>query len=150
VLAVLLSCHLIWLRSSGSIRHRHFSSIAVIGTLFDARLRQSAKLRFRSDTPCNLPCSSRAVSHCIEAVPWPARHMSLSELRGSITGNRARSDACRRRQDIVLPVFLVCIIPSAARADLRVLSSRQPAAVGVFVIMSARSSAAAAWPHWQR
>jgi hypothetical protein len=105
-----LSCHPIWLRHSASICHRSFPAIASNGTLFGPKLRCGAKW-LRSETLSTLPCSSTAVLDCMEAVFEPSRHMSLSDLRGIITGTRACSAVRRHRQDIVLPVVLVCIIP---------------------------------------
>ena len=89
--ALLLSRHLIWLSGFLSIRHRRFLSLALMDQLFDALVRRSAKLLLRSDTPRNLPCSSKPVSLCTEAILGRSRHMSLSELRGIVTGNQAWS-----------------------------------------------------------
>lgn len=110
VLALLLSCPLIWSRFSASLRHRHFSSVTVMRVLFHAGPRRSAKVT-GTGTTCTLPRSSTAGFGCTSAALEPSRRMSLSNSRGSITGIRARSSDAGRRQDIVLPVFLVCTIP---------------------------------------
>ena len=86
--AVLLSRRPIWVRDSARFRHRHASSVASNRPLFDASMCRSAKWS-RSDTPRSPPCSSTACSSRITAVCEPSRHMSLSDVRGTITGNRA-------------------------------------------------------------
>lgn len=111
VLALLLSCLPIWLPDFPRFRHLHLSFIASNRPLFDSSRRAFAKW-FRSDTPCIPPCSSTGCSDRIFAVLAPSRHMSLSDLRGIITGITAWSARGGHRQDIVLPVFQVCIIPS--------------------------------------
>jgi len=103
-LARLLSCPLIWLPDFRSFRHLHLSFIASTRPLFDSSRRAFAKW-FRSDTPCIPPCSSTGCWDRSFAVLAPSRHMSLSDLRGSITGTPARSACCGHRQDIMLPAF---------------------------------------------
>lgn len=104
----------------------------------------------RSDTPCTLPGSSTGCWDRSFAVLAPSRHMSLSDLRGNFTGNRAWSAVRGHRQDIVLPVLLVCIIPCAAFVDLRELVSRQLAGKREGVIMSSQRSDAGPWLHSRR
>jgi hypothetical protein len=147
--AVLLSRRPIWVRDAASLRHRHFSSITSNRTLFDAKPAGGAKWWW-SDTPRSPPCSWRACSIRRNAAREPSRHMSLSELRGTITGNRAWSALRRHRRDIVLPVFLVCIIPLPLARTSLTWSSRQSAVDEMSPIMSSRGSPAAAWPHSQQ
>lgn len=130
--AVLLSRPLIWALRSPSSRHRHSSSIPVTITLFDAALRSRAKCS-RSGTPRTLPRSSMAWSGCSQAAFEPSRRMSLSDLRGNITGIPAWSGLTGHRRDIVLPVSSDCTITlPLARTSLR-LSGRHPDGVDVDV-----------------
>ena len=125
----LLSCPVIWPLLSCHLRHRPFSSGTVIHALFHAKLRSSLK-GSRSGTPCTLPGSSTALPGCTQAAFEPSRHMSLSDSRGSITGIRAWSSAAGHRQDIVLPVFLVCTIPLPLARTSFNLSATHPRATG--------------------
>ena len=129
-MCALLSCHLIWGRFLASIRHRHFSFIAVKRALSHAMPRSSAKVS-RSGTPCTLAGSSAGALSCTEAAFEPPRHMSLSDLRGSITGVRAWSGGAGHKQDIVLPVSKVCTISHPLARSSSISSAVTRTAVSV-------------------
>jgi hypothetical protein len=99
--------------------------------------------------PCTPAGSSRGCGRCACAAFEPSRHILLSDSRGSITGIRAWSanpvEGAGHRQDIVLPVFLVCTIfhPPARTSSAR--PAVQPVAQNLFIITTAHSSAVSPW-----
>jgi len=101
--AALLTCLLNWALPDRLFYHRR----SPIMVCWVGPARQGS----RTGTRCILPCSSTAWSDCPQAAWVPSRHMSRSGSRGSITGITAWSSRAGHRQDIVLPVFLVCTIP---------------------------------------
>jgi hypothetical protein len=138
----------IWARFSASLRHRRSPFLTSKHAPFHAVPRGLRKSS-RSGTPCTPPGSSTGCGRCARAAFEPSRHILLSDSRGSITGIRAWSanpvEGAGHRQDIVLPVFLVCTIshPPARTSSAR--PAVRPVAQNLFVITTAHSSAASPW-----
>lgn len=142
---LLLSCVLNWALSDRFVCHRR--SPTMIARRGTAARVPVLKPRSRSGTQCILPCSSTAGLGCSQATFEPSRHMSLSDSRGIITGTTAWSGNASHRQDIVLPVFLVCTIPHPLTRTSSAHFTDDPAAQKLLLVTSGHSSDV--WP-WRR
>lgn len=145
--AGLLSCLLNWALPGRRLYHRR--SPTIFAKRATAARAAGPCRHSRSGTRCILPCSSAAISGCSQAAFRPARHMSLSDSRGIITGIPAWSDPpverVGHRQDIVLPVFLVCTIPHPLTRTSSALFTVDPAAQTRLMVTSEHSSDAWLW-----
>ena len=104
------ACRLNRTRLARLLPHRRFSFPVVKTTLRFSTIRCRA-FGSSSGAPCSLPRSSTGCCSCIRAAFEPPRRNFPSDLRGIITGNRARSDRSAAGKIACFPSSLVCTSP---------------------------------------